>query len=40
MIYIIRQASSFYYGLEIPFYSSENAITLEEGREGVTEDAR
>ena len=40
MIYFIRRASSFYYGLEIQFYSSENAITLDEGREGETENSR
>jgi len=34
MIYFIRRASSFYYGLEIQFYSSENAITLEKRRKG------
>jgi hypothetical protein len=40
MIYFIRQELSFYYGLEIQFYSAENAITLEEGGQGVTENLR
>jgi hypothetical protein len=40
MIYFIWRVPGFYYSLEIPFYSSENVIMLEEVRERVTENSR